>query len=238
MHKLLAGDEKMLQMLLAMFSRLFGLFLRVSGANSFPPPLSREEERELFLRSHAGDKEARNLLIEHNLRLVAHIVKKYYLSYRDQEDLISVGTVGLIKAIDSFDVENGARFATYAGKCLQNEILMYFRSQKKHAMETSINEPVDVDKEGNLLTYLDILSDDEDIVETLDTKIKHSRIFRAVREVLDERERMVIVLRYGLTENGRVYAQREVASRMGISRSYVSRIEKAALAKIKKYVGA
>lgn len=228
----------MLQMILTTFSRLLGLFLRVSGANSFPPPLSREEERELFLRAHAGDQEARNLLIEHNLRLVAHIVKKYYLSYRDQEDLISVGTVGLIKAIDSFDVENGARFATYAGKCLQNEILMYFRSQKKHAMETSINEPVDVDKEGNLLTYLDILSDDEDIVETLDTKIKHSRIYRAVREVLDERERMVIVLRYGLTEDGRVYAQREVAARMGISRSYVSRIEKAALAKIKKYVGA
>ena len=176
--------------------------------------------------------------MEYNLRLVAHIVKKYYLSYKDQEDLISVGTVGLIKAIDSFDVENGARFATYAGKCLQNEILMYFRSQKKHAMETSINEPVDVDKEGNLLTYLDILSDDEDIVETLDAKMKHSRIYRAVREALDDRERTVIALRYGLTEDGRVYAQREVAARMGISRSYVSRIEKAALAKIKKYVGA
>ncbi len=181
--------------------------------------------------------QARNILIEHNLRLVAHIVKKYYLSYKDQEDLLSVGTVGLIKAIDSFDVENGARFATYAGKCLQNEILMYFRSQKKHAMETSINEPVDVDKEGNPLTYLDILSDDEDIVEQLDIKLKHSRVYRAVREILDERERMVIVLRYGLTEEGRVYAQREVAERMGISRSYVSRIEKAALSKIRAYLG-
>lgn len=227
----------MIQMILTTLSRFLGLFLRVSGNNSFPPPLSKERERELFLKAHAGDAQARNTLIEHNLRLVAHIVKKYYLSYRDQEDLLSVGTVGLIKAIDSFDVENGARFATYAGKCLQNEILMYFRSQKKHAMETSINEPVDVDKEGNPLTYLDILSDDEDIVETLDTKLKHSRIYRAVREVLDERERTVIVLRYGLTEDGRVYAQREVAARMGISRSYVSRIEKAALEKIKKYVG-
>ncbi len=191
----------------------------------------------MFLRARAGDMQARNILIEHNLRLVAHIVKKYYLSYKDQEDLLSVGTVGLIKAIDSFDVENGARFATYAGKCLQNEILMYFRSQKKHAMETSINEPVDVDKEGNPLTYLDILSDDEDIVEQLDIKLKHSRVYRAVREILDERERMVIVLRYGLTEVGRVYAQREVAERMGISRSYVSRIEKAALSKIRAYLG-
>lgn len=227
----------MLQMILTTLSRFLGLFLRVSGTNSFPPPLSKERERELFLKARAGDSDARNTLIEHNLRLVAHIVKKYYLSYRDQEDLISVGTVGLIKAIDSFDVENGARFATYAGKCLQNEILMYFRAQKKHAMETSINEPVDVDKEGNPLTYLDILSDDEDIIETLDTKLKHSKVYRAVREVLDEREKTVIVLRYGLTEDGRVYAQREVASRMGISRSYVSRIEKAALGKIKKYVG-
>ncbi len=227
----------MLQTVLTMLSRFLGLFLRAAGTNSFPPPLSKAREKELFLKARAGDMTARNTLIEHNLRLVAHIVKKYYLSHREQEDLLSVGTVGLIKAIDSFDVENGARFATYAGKCLQNEILMYFRSQKKHAMETSINEPVDVDKEGNPLTYLDILSDDEDIVETLDTKIKHSKVYRAVREVLDERERTVIVLRYGLTESGRVYAQREVADHMGISRSYVSRIEKAALEKIKKYLG-
>ncbi|MBQ3155017.1 MAG: RNA polymerase sporulation sigma factor SigK [Clostridia bacterium] len=227
----------MLQGLLTLFSRFFGLFLRVSGVQSFPPPLPKDKERELFLRAHAGDAEARNTLIEHNLRLVAHIVKKYYLSYRDQEDLLSVGTIGLIKAIDSFDVQNGARFATYAGKCLQNEILMYFRAQKKHAQETSINEPVDVDKEGNPLTYLDVLSDDEDIIETLDTKIKHAGIYRAVREVLDEREKAVIVLRYGLTEEGKAYAQREVASRLGISRSYVSRIEKAALEKIKKYLG-
>ena len=223
----------MLQIILSALSRFFGLFLRVSGAHSFPPPLPKEKEHTLFLQSRAGDMHARNTLIEHNLRLVAHIVKKYYLSYRDQEDLLSIGTVGLIKAIDSFDVTNGARFATYAGKCVQNEILMYFRSQKKHAQETSINEPVDVDKEGNPLTYLDILSDDEDIVEALDTKIRHSKVYRAVREVLDEREKAVIVLRYGLTEDGKVYAQREVAVRLGISRSYVSRIEKAALEKLR-----
>lgn len=227
----------MLQTVLTILSRFFGLFLRAAGTNSFPPPLSKEREKELFLQTRAGDLSARNTLIEHNLRLVAHIVKKYYLSHREQEDLLSVGTVGLIKAIDSFNVENGARFATYAGKCVQNEILMYFRAQKKHAMETSINEPVDVDKEGNPLTYLDILSDDVDIVETLDTKIKHSKVYSAVREVLDDRERKVVILRYGLTESGRAYAQREVATLMGISRSYVSRIEKAALEKIKKYLG-
>ena len=227
----------MFQGILTLLSRFVGLFLRAAGANSFPPPLPKEKEKELFLKARAGDLSARNTLIEHNLRLVAHIVKKYYLSYKDQEDLISVGTVGLIKAIDSYDVENGARFATYAGKCLQNEILMYFRAQKKHALETSINEPVDVDKEGNPLTYLDILSVDDDIVETLDTKIKNAGIYHAVRNVLDDRERKVVVLRYGLTESGREYTQREVAQYMGISRSYVSRIEKSALEKIKKSVG-
>lgn len=221
----------------ALFSRLFGLFLRVPGAGAFPPPLSKAEEKELFRKARAGDAEARNRLIEHNLRLVAHIVKKYYLSSKEQEDLISIGTIGLIKAIDSYDVEKGARFTTYAGKCLQNEILMYFRAQKKHAQETSLNEPVDVDKEGNPLTYLDILPDDEDIVELLDAKLRSSRLYDAVREALDDRERRVIVLRYGLTESGRVCAQREVAAGMGISRSYVSRIEKSALGKIRKYLG-
>lgn len=220
-----------------MLSRVMGLFLRVGGTNHFPPPLSKDEERDLFLKARAGDAAARTKLIEHNLRLVAHIVKKYYLSSKEQEDLISIGTIGLIKAIDSFDVEKGARFTTYAGKCLQNEILMYFRSQKKHSQETSLNEPVDVDKEGNPLTYLDILPDDVDIVEMLDEKFRSAKLYDAVREALDDRERRVIVLRYGLTESGHAYAQREVATIMGISRSYVSRIEKAALEKIKKYIG-
>ena len=220
----------------SLFSFLF-LFLRMSSQQSFPPPLPPEEEKECFLRMKAGDTEARNRLIEHNLRLVAHIVKKYYAGSRNQDDLVSIGTVGLIKAVDSFDVSNGTRFATYAGKCLQNEILMYFRAQKKHAQETSLNEPVDVDKEGNPLTYLDILPDDEDIVELLDAKLRSSRLYDAVREALDDRERRVIVLRYGLTESGRVCAQREVAAGMGISRSYVSRIEKSALGKIRKYLG-
>ena len=223
--------------LMLLLSKVMGLFLRTGAVSSFPPPLPKAEERALFLKARAGDRNARTKLIEHNLRLVAHIVKKYYLSSKEQEDLISIGTIGLIKAIDSFDVEKGARFTTYAGKCLQNEILMYFRAQKKHAQETSLNEPVDVDKEGNPLTYLDIIPDDEDIVETLHQKIRSNRLYEAVRETLDDRERRVIVLRYGLTESGRAYAQREVAQIMGISRSYVSRIEKSALEKIKKYLG-
>ena len=152
----------------------------------------------------------------------------------DQEDLISVGTVGLIKAIDSFDPENGARFATYAGKCLQNEILMYFRAQKKTLLESSLNDPVDTDKDGNPLTYMDILCCEEDIAEHIDAKMKSSLIDRALREVLCERERRIIALRYGMTPDGKCFAQREVAQLMGISRSYVSRIEKKAITVLRK----
>lgn len=180
--------------------------------------------------------DARSKLIEHNLRLVAHIVKKYYTTHKEQDDLISIGTIGLIKAIDSFDVTNGARFATYAGKCLQNEILMYFRSQKKHANETSINEAVDIDKDGNPLTYMDIIACDDDIVEMIDVKIKSTLIYKAIQNSLNEREKSIILLRYGLCGSGRTFAQREVAALLGISRSYVSRLEKGALEKIKKYM--
>lgn len=215
-----------------MLTGAFMLMLRAQGSGSFPPPLDKKTEHELFVRARAGDKEARSKLIEHNLRLVAHIVKKYYTTNHDQDDLISIGTIGLIKAIDSFNIDNGARFATYAGKCLQNEILMYFRSQKKQSMENSLSDAVDVDKDGNPLTYMDILSVDDDIVDEIDLKIKSSKLYRAISEKLDARERTVITLRYGLG-GGRAYAQREVADRLGISRSYVSRIEKLALAKIK-----
>lgn len=211
------------------------LMLRAQGSGSFPPPLDKKTEHELFVRARAGDKEARSKLIEHNLRLVAHIVKKYYTTNNDQDDLISIGTIGLIKAIDSFNIDNGARFATYAGKCLQNEILMYFRSQKKQSMENSLSDAVDVDKDGNPLTYMDILSVDDDIVDEIDLKIKSSKLYRAISEKLDPRERTVITLRYGLG-GGEAYAQREVAERLGISRSYVSRIEKIALAKIKEAI--
>lgn len=225
----------MLSFLLGLISKCYCLILRTSDTHSFPPPLAKEEERELFRKSRAGDAAARNRLIEHNLRLVAHIVKKYYTSSRDQDDLISVGTIGLIKAIDSFDAENGARFATYAGKCLQNEILMYFRAQKKHAGVMSVNDSVDIDKDGNPLTYLEIIAAPDDIVDTIDRKLRLEKIERAIKTVLTERERRIMVLRYGLSKSGKSYAQRDVAKMLNISRSYVSRLEKSAIEKIRSY---
>ena len=225
----------MISFLLGLISKCYCLILRTSDTHSFPPPLPKEEERELFRKSRAGDAAARNRLIEHNLRLVAHIVKKYYTSSRDQDDLISVGTIGLIKAIDSFDAENGARFATYAGKCLQNEILMYFRAQKKHAGVMSVNDSVDIDKDGNPLTYLEIIAAPDDIVDTIDRKLRLEKIERAIKTVLTERERRIMVLRYGLSKSGKSYAQRDVAKMLNISRSYVSRLEKSAIEKIRSY---
>ena len=148
------------------------MILGVEPIQKFPKALSKEEELENFLKMKSGDDEARNKLIEHNLRLVAHIVRKYYLSYKDTEDLISIGTIGLIKAIDSFNAENGARFATYAAKCIQNEILMFFRSQKKLGCEVSLNDTIDIDKDGNPLTYIDIVSTDDTIADDIDAKIK------------------------------------------------------------------
>lgn len=146
------------------------LFLKLSGNANFPPPLSKEQERDYFEKCKNGDADARNILIERNLRLVAHIAKKYYSSGYDNDDLISIGTIGLIKAIDSFNPASGTRFATYAGKCLQNEILMYFRSQKKQALESSLNDAVETDKDGNPLTYMDIISTDDDIAEQIEFK--------------------------------------------------------------------
>ncbi len=207
------------------------LFLRVSGGQNFPPPLSPEDEKKYFIKAREGDIKAREILIEHNLRLVAHIVKKYYTANKNQEDLISVGTIGLIKAIDSYDIKNGTRFATYAGKCLQNEILMYFRSQKKTANEVSINETIDMDKDGNPLTYMDIIACDDTIAEDLDLKIKSAKAMKIITEELSDREKEIIMLRYGLGDKTAV-TQREIATKLGISRSYVSRIEKSALEKI------
>ncbi len=226
-------------MLLRAFIEILSAFplfyLHVSNISSFPPPLDPDTERELFLKKANGDSEAREKLILHNLRLVAHIVKKHYTSAKNQDDLLSIGTIGLIKAIDTFDLTNGARFATYASRCLQNEILMYFRSQKKSAMEVSINEAIDTDKEGNPLTYIDIISIDDTIADDIDRKIRTSRAIRFIKEQLTPRERQIIVLRYGL--NGGVSnTQREVAKKLSISRSYVSRIEKAALQKINSYL--
>ena len=226
----------MLSLLLSVFFSKFPfLLLKVSSSASFPPPLSAQEERECFARMKEGDEKAREKLIQCNLRLVAHIVKKYYTNSRDQEDLISIGTIGLIKAIDSYNTDNGTRFATYAGKCLQNEILMYFRSQKKTACESSINDTIEVDRDGNPLTYIDIISVEEDFVEEIDLKSKREMIMWAVKHKLNARERKIITMRYGLDETMPI-TQREVAEKLGISRSYVSRIEKSALEKIKEYL--
>ena len=216
-----------------LLSKLLFIFLRVqSGGNSFPPPLSAERERECFrLMRESGDMSARNELIEHNLRLVAHIVKKYYSSGKNQDDLISIGTIGLIKAVDSFDPALGSRFATYAGKCLQNEILMYFRSQKRLAAEVSLSETIDIDKDGNPLTWGDIIAVDDTIADDLDVKLRSARAIQIINNELTPRERQIISLRYGLGERPAI-TQREVAALVGISRSYVSRLEGSALKKI------
>ncbi len=223
----------------ALLGRLFrhfaSLILGISTGQNFPPPLPREEEAALFLRMREGkDESARATLIEHNLRLVAHIVKKYYTNYQYPDELISIGSIGLIKAIDSFKSDNGARFATYGAKCIQNEILMFFRSQKKLSQEVSLSETIDVDRDGNPLTYIDIISSDEDIPEDLDRRMNIDKLKKAILSSLDERERGIIVLRYGLGGE-KALTQREVAKMLGISRSYVSRIEKKALERMREH---
>lgn len=212
------------------------IVLNASGQN-FPPPLKKDEETELFTRLRKdGDHGEREKLIEHNLRLVSHIVRKYYPSYSPSDDLISIGSIGLIKAVDSFNPAKGSKFATYASKCIQNEILMYFRSQKKTSMEVSLSETIDTDRDGNELTYLDVIQVEDTIVEDLDRKINTGRALDFIRNRLDEREKKIIVLRYGLG-NHPPMTQRSVAQSMGISRSYVSRLEKSAIAKLADYLG-
>ncbi len=208
------------------------MFLRVSNEGTFPPPLKKDEEMTLFYAVAKGDMAARELLIKHNLRLVAHIVKKYYSASSCQDDLVSIGTVGLIKAIDTFNAKKGAKFATYASKCIQNEILMFFRSQKKLTNEVSLNETIDSDKDGNPLTYSDIICCDDTIAEEIETKIYAKKAIEAIKNSLTPRERKIIVLRYGLN-NQKPLTQMQIAAILNISRSYVSRIEKAALEKIR-----
>ena len=219
--------------------KLLSPVLGLSTPQGFPPALSREEETAQFMRMRERGNEgeaARQKLILHNLRLVSHIVRKYYSTGKDPEDLVSIGTIGLVKAVDTFTVENGAKFATYASRCIQNEILMHFRAEKKHSSEISINETIDVDRDGNPLSYMDVISSDEDISEEVDRKIMISRALRCVRYALGERERQIIVLRYGLFGNDEL-TQREIAERLHISRSYVSRLEKSALDKLKSALG-
>ncbi len=216
--------------------KFISLILGLDTAENFPPPLSAKDEAEYFRLMREGDKEARAVIIEHNLRLVSHIIKKYYASYGAQDELLSIGSLGLIKAVDSFKSELGTRFATYGARCVQNEILMFFRSKKKESHEVSVNETIDIDKDGNPLTYLDIMSIPDTMAEDIEMKGHIERIRTLVEEKLDGREREIIVLRYGLC-GYQPRTQREVAKHLGISRSYVSRIEKKALTTLRESFG-
>lgn len=202
---------------------------------SFPKPLDSKEEADYLERCKAGDKEARDKLIEHNLRLVAHIVKKYNMSDKETDDLISIGTIGLIKAIDTFDDAKGIRLATYASRCIDNELLMLFRTNKRLNKEVYLYDPIGADKEGNEINLLDIIEEtDTDIVENIVLEEDIKKLHSIIRRVLTEREREIITMRYGLVDSKEV-TQREIANKLGISRSYVSRIEKKALKKLREY---
>ena len=208
--------------------------LRLSnGSGSFPRPLSAKEEAHYLELSAQGDLHARNILIERNLRLVAHIIQKYYTQTSDQEDLISIGTIGLIKGISTFDAAKGARLATYAARCVENEILMYFRGQRKSATDVSPSDYIETGKDGTALSLMDVICSDDDLFEQLSDKEIYAKLYEKIDECLDERERRIILLRYGIG-NRKALTQREIAAMCGISRSYVSRIEKKALQKLEK----
>lgn len=218
-------------MLYSIISGIFYLALHPTNTGSFPPPLSKEVEEELIEKMQTGDKAARDKLIEHNLRLVAHVVKKYYTERVDQDDLISIGTIGLIKGVSTFKPNKGIKLATYAARCVENEILMHFRSLKKTAQDISINDPIETDKEGNDLSLIDVIADETNIFDKIDLRIKTENLKKFIDEVLTPREKIIISLRFGLI-SGKENTQREVAQKLKISRSYVSRIEKKALKKL------
>ncbi len=215
-----------------LFADAFFWILRVSPVTgSFPQPLSAAQERETLAAMQAGDPAARDKLIEHNLRLVAHVVKKYYASREDQDDLVSIGTIGLIKAVSTFKPDKNIRLATYACRCIENEILMYFRTLRKQSQEVSLSEPIDNDSEGNAISLLDVISCEDTMLEQVELSDRQQLLYRYLTEELDSREREILFLRYGLTGRPPL-PQREVADVCGISRSYVSRIEKKALKKL------
>lgn len=212
---------------------LFFMFAYVTSAAAFPKPLSEEEEKRYVEEYLNGSSDAKDKLVEHNLRLVAHIVKKYSSAGRDNEDFISIGTIGLIKAISSFNPDKGARLATYAARCIENEILMAIRSSRKYNNEIYLNDPISKDKEGNEISIIDIIGSDADmVIDEVDMGINIKKMYANIDKVLKDREKLVIEMRYGLI-NGREMPQREIASILGISRSYVSRIEKKALKKLR-----
>ncbi len=224
----------MLNIFSDLISRISFLFiLHVTGVGQFPKPLSDEEERECIEKYLQGDRKAGDMLIEHNLRLVAHIVKKYYAAGADPDDLVSIGTIGLIKAINTFRPDKSIRLSSYASRCIDNEILMYFRSIKKTSRDISINEEIDSDSDGNALTLSDIMAVDDTIIDDLDIKLKTEKLADHIKSVLSPREQLIIRLRYGL-DGREPLTQREVAVLLKISRSYVSRIEKRALQLLKE----
>lgn len=228
-------------LLASAFERLMFIALYLENGGAFPKPLSSKDEQQCFIDMAAGDRCARQKLIEHNLRLVAHIVKKYAGPASnsgpcsEQEDLISIGTIGLIKAVSTFLPEKGARFATYASRCIENEILMHFRGKKKSQGDVYIDDPIETDKDGNQLTLLDIVSavsENDSMIEEIDLMIRSKQLYLYIKDCLNDRELTIISCRYGLYGR-QPMTQREVADKLNISRSYVSRIEKKALCKLK-----
>lgn len=223
-----------LENLLTLLKNLIIFSSYMTEKSSFPKPLSKEKEEEYLVLSAKGDKDAKEILVKHNLRLVAHIAKKY-ANYGDNDELISIGSIGLIKAVESFKSDKGTSLATYASRCIENEILMTMRTTKKHRSNVSLNEPIGVDKDGNELVIMDMLESDQNVIEDVENSIMMEKLTAITKSVLDKREYEIIKMRYGL-ENTGALTQREVAKKFNISRSYVSRIEKKALEKIKKSV--
>lgn len=225
----------LLSLLQSISANVLYFMLHLSTNNSFPKPLSAKEEQEELIKFHRdGDINARNKLVNHNMRLVAHIIKKYYSSYADQEDIISIGTIGLIKGINTFDYTKGTRLATYASRCIENEIFMHFRTRKKSSVEISMNEPIDTDSEGNPLTFSDIIYSEETVFDDVDLKMKTEQLYKYIKRIKDPRMKQIIVMRYGLYDT-QPQTQREIAKKLGISRSYVSRIETKAIDELRRY---
>lgn len=212
---------------------IFLFILHIAHSESFPKPLKKAEEQYYLEQAAKGDINARNKLVEHNLRLVAHIIKKYYQNYGGQDDLVSIGTIGLIKAINTFDVKKNIKLSSYASRCIENEILMHFRNNRKSAQDVSLNDTIDTDKDGNPLTLIDIMASDMDVAEDVDTKLHLEVLNDYIDEALTPREKEIIIKRYGIG-GAKIETQRELAKRLDISRSYISRIEKKALEKLKK----
>ena len=223
---------KMFEFLIYLSQYLFLFILHVTHSETFPKPLTKAQEQELIEKSCQGDIKARNKLVEHNLRLVAHIIKKYYQTSANQDDLVSIGTIGLIKAVNTFKPDKNIKLSSYASRCIENEILMHFRNNKKSAQDVSLNDTIDTDKDGNPLTLMDIMPSDENIAEDIDTKIHIEKLSKYISETLTDREKQVIIYRYGLFGKD-ILTQRELAKKLGISRSYISRIEKKALLKLR-----